>query len=383
MQENKILFIVVFVILLLLAKPSQNKYQKKNCIVLITVILTLFSGLRSWYMGDCIHYCNVFVACNVPGWNIASNNTDTIGLQVLFRIAGQLEIGFEGCLLIIAAFIAISLGIVVYRYSTSVYWSYLIYLAMGFYLFTLSGLKQSVAMGFCMLAMMAVFEDKPIRFILLVILASLFHIPAIAFIIVYPIAHKKIDGGYFLLLAIMAAGVFLYRNQIVAWAAEIYYENELTFQEAEGIGGRFLMMLFIMGVSLVLRPLKNRDVRYREVFNVMVLAAIVQSFSVYDNVFTRFADYYYQFVVLFFPMMMQSGDAQAIEQPERKYEIRYFTKESYQIIGAGITLFAIVFYWRYIEQSSALLSKFHFFWQVDGVSSSMELLQRSIRQWGK
>ena len=254
---------------------------------------------------------------------------------------------------------------------------------MGFYIFTFSGLKQTVAMAFCMLAMIAVFDNKPLRFILFVVLAMMFHIPAIAFIVVYPVAHKKIDGVYFVLLGVIAAAVFLYRNQIVSWVSKMYYENETAFQQAEGIGGRFLMMLFIMGVALILRPIKNRDEKYRKIFNVIVIAAIAQTFSVYDNVFTRLADYFYQFIILFIPMMLQPGEDQAMEQPERKYQIRYYTWRSYQLIGLGITLFAIYFYWHTVNNSSALLANFHFFWQTTDVDSSMELLKRSIEQWGR
>lgn len=383
MQEQKVLFIFLLIFLLIYSVKQRTALQKKRCIIFLTVILTLFSGLRSWHMGDCIHYCNEFVACNVPGWDIAADRTDTIGLQLLYRFAGWTGIGFEGCLFIIAAFVAVSLGLLVYKYSPSVYWSYIIYLSMGFYIFTFSGLKQSVAMAFCMLAMIAVFENRPVQFVIFVVLAMVFHIPAIAFIIVYLVAHKKIDVSYFLLLGIMVAAVFLYRNQIVSWVSEMYYENETAFQQAEGIGGRFLMMLFIMGVALILRPLRNRDEKYRKVFNVMVLAAIAQTFSVYDNVFTRLADYFYQFIIIFIPMMLQPGEDQVLEQPERKYQIRYYTRQSYQLIGLCITVFAVYFYWHTLGQSSALLADFHFFWQTTDVDSSMELLQRSIEQWGR
>lgn len=381
MQEQKALFIFLLFFLFFYSTKQGAVLQKKRCIIFLTVILTLFSGLRSWYIGDCIHYCNEFVACNVPGWTITADKTDTIGLQLLYRFAGGTGIGFEGCLFIIAAFVAISLGMLVYKYSPSVYWSYIIYLSMGFYIFTFSVLKQSVAMAFCMLAMMAVFENRPFRFILFVTLATTFHIPAIIFIVVYPVAHKKVNVLYFLMFGVMFAAVFLYRNQIVSWVSEMYYENETTFQQSEGIGGRFLMMLFIMGVGLFLRPLKNRDENYRKVFNVMMLAAIAQTFSVYDNVFTRLADYFYQFIILFIPMMLQPGEEQAMEQPNRKYQIRYYTRRSYLLIGLGITLFAIYFYWRTVNGNSALLADFHFFWQTTDIDSSMELLQKTIEEY--
>ena len=50
----------------------------------------------------------------------------------------------------------------------------------------------------------------------------------------------------------------------------------------------------------------------------MVVAAMLQMFSGFDNVFTRLTDYYFQFVILYLPMMLYTeeddaeGDNQAI-----------------------------------------------------------------------
>ena len=94
----------------------------------------------------------------------------------------------------------------------------------------------------------------------------------------------------------------------------------------------------------------------------MVLAVIIQTFAVYDNVFTRLADYFFQFSVLFIPFMLQSGEEQAVEYPGHKREIRYFTSRSYLLVQLCITIFAIGYYFYYIDGNAALLQEFHFFW---------------------
>ena len=65
---------------------------------------------------------------------------------------------------------------------------------------------------------------------------------------------------------------------------------------------------------------------------------------------------------------MESGDHQAMVQPERRYEIRYFTHRSYLLIGLAITLFALWYYNSYIESSQAILQDFRFFWEIDPYS---------------
>lgn len=382
MGANKWLIFVIMAITLVYAMGKKNRLEKKHCIQIVTIILTCFSGFRSWRMGDMFHYCNTYLECNMPNWQLSYVvNGDTIGLQLFLRSAGQMGISFEVCLFLIAAFVAITLGILVYRYSPSPYWSYVIYLAMGFYISTFNVLKQAIAMGFIVLAMVAVIERKPAPFLLWVFIASLFHTPALVFLVAYPFANKQIDWSYFLMIVIMAAAVFLFRDEIVRQIGSVYYEDRVEFEAAQILGGRAIMMVMILAVALIFRPLRNYDTLYRQVFNIMILAVIIQCFSVYDNVFTRLADYFYQFVMLFIPLMLQSGWEQARIYPSHAEEIRYWPPKILFIVQMGITLFSVWYYFSTVNGSSALLSGFHFYWEETGVSS-LELLEEALNNFG-
>ena len=352
------------------AFSKKSRINKKHCIQLVTIILTLFSGLRSWKMGDVYHYCYAFQHCNDAAWKLDFTSRDTIGLQLLFRLVGQLHLEFGACLFLIAAFTAIVLGIFVFRYSTSPYLSYLIYICLGNYIFTMSALKQTISMGFIMLAMIAVIESKPRRFVLLVVFAALFHTPALIFLPAYIIARKKIDAIYFLGLVAIAAAILLFRNQIVNFAAGLYYEGELKYDAAERVGGKFLVMLGILAAAMIIHPLKKSSLVYRNLFNVTVLAAILQSFSVYDNVFTRLADYYFQFFPVFVPLVLDDrtvrdqGNESAL--PIIGYGLPYKLCAAAVVV---ITIGSVLFYVSTLNGCEALLREFHFFWENDALFS--------------
>lgn len=382
MNENKWLIFVIMAITLAYAVGRKSKQDKKRCIQVVTIVLTCFSGFRSWRMGDVFHYCNAYVGCNLPSWNFRFvENGDTVGLQLFFRTAGQMGISFEVCLFLIAAFVAITLGVLVYRYSPSPYWSYVMYLAIGFYIASFSMLKQIIAMGFIMLAMIAVIERQPGRFLLWVAVAAIFHTPALIFLVAYPFANKRINLSYFLILFSIVAGIFLFRDRIVQWISSVYYDDSIEFEAAEILGGKVVVMVMILLIALIFRPLRNYDTLYCQTFNIMILAAIVQCASVYDNVFTRLADYFYQFVVLFIPLMLQSGWEQAKKYPQHSGVIRYWPPKLMFLVQFGITLFSLWFYMANVNGSSALLKDFHFFWQVDG-ASSRELLEQALGTFG-
>ena len=364
MEENRWLFFVILTITAIYAIGQKTKLNKKRCIQAVTVILTCFSGFRSYQMGDVFHYAYAYQTCTSPGWTLDLGSNDTVGLQLLFYGAGKIGLNFQACLFIIAAFVAITLGVLIYKYSPSPFWSYAMYLGMGFYIASFNILKQIIAMGFIVLALMCILENKPIRFVLLVVIASLFHLPSVIFLVAYPFAKKKIDTTFFFIIVLTIVLVFSFRDQIVEQASTLYYEGDMAFENTETIGGRVIMMAIILILGLVMRPIREYDKIYSQIFNIMVLAVVVQTFSVYDNVFSRLADYFYQFVVVFIPLMLQPGWEQAEQYPEHVNEIRCYDKKLYQMIYILILIFTIVYYFAYINTSSALLSNFRFFWRT-------------------
>lgn len=342
--------------------------RKKRVVGVITAAMTLFSGFRSWWMGDLIKYYTLYRNCNGTNWqSTLTDNWSNMGIRIFFRLAGAVGVSYDVCVFIIAAFAAVSLGIIVYRYSTSPFVSYLMYIAMGFYIFTFSGLKQTIAMGFLCFAMMSLLENRWKSFLIWTLVGGLFHAPALVFLLAYPFAHKKIDRWYLLFLVTGFAVVFLFRDWLVKFLAELYNDDAdaYSINDTRIVGGRFLMMLIILALGYYLRPVRRRDAVYAKVFNVMVLAALFQTFSVYDNVFSRLADYFFQFIVVFLPMAVRPRGGLAAETAQAESPGYYRRRDIYTIALVAISIYAVYYYHGYIESSYSLLKDFKFFWQID------------------
>lgn len=360
------MFIVIMVICMLYAIRGSGRKDKRQCVIIITIILTFFSGFRTWWMGDLIKYYTQYVACNGENWKeVITSGSENFGLRFFFHYAGALGISYDNCILIISAFVAASLGVLVYRYSPSPFWSYTMYIAMGFYLFTYSGLKQTVAMGFLIFASMAMFERKYWKYLVFVVIGGLFHAPAFIFLAAYPFCRQKLNYRYILVLIALVAAIALFRTQIVNFMNEIYYDEADSFSDTNEVGGRFIVMVLIMLMGVILRPLHKWDRIYLQVFNLMVLAAALQTMSVFGNVFTRLADYYYQFIVLYMPMILQTGRSQAREMPQHRAEIRYWHPNNYLLLGIAIVAFSFWFYGNQIEGAYLILKDYVFRWEID------------------
>ena len=362
------LLLLIGVLLIAILYPFKPTLKRKKTIVqTITVVLSLFSGLRSWWMGDLIKYYTLFRRCNGADWRAAlTENWSNMGIRVFFRIAGAVGISYDVCIFIFAAFAAISLGFVIYRYSASPFISYLMYIGMGFLIFTYSGLKQTIAMGFLCFAMNCLLEGHWKGFVLWTLIGGFFHAPALVFLLAYPFAYKKIDEWYLIFLASGFILVLVLRDRIVALLSKLYFDDVDAFDiSSRFVGGRFLMMLLILAVCYYLRPVRRNDATYAKVFNVMVLSALLQTFSVYNNVFTRLTDYVFQFIVIFLPMALFPPGGLAAEKAELESPGYYRYKEIYTAATVAITAYAVYYYIGLIDSSYMLLKDFRFFWQIN------------------
>lgn len=299
-------YIVLMVIILGLVMPQEGK-RRKSYIVLMAILHSFVCGFRYMYLtGDLRNYAADYYDIVRYGWfssEVVQEGRNT-GFFWMMKFVSTLTNGnFQIFLILITLIIEVTLAVMIYRYSPCPWLSYLVWNCMGFYITGFSAIKQALAMAFIMCAMMAIFEENLKKYLLFILLATAIHMPAIAFLPAYWIAKNKINFvtviGY-----LMAGGViYLFRNQLVAVVAAIYYEEEQLemFNTAGGLGGRFFVLVLILLCGIILKGFKERN--FQSVFNVIAIAAIFQMFSSFDNVFTRFADYYFQFAVLYIPMI--------------------------------------------------------------------------------
>lgn len=363
-----ILAIVMIVTLVYSDKGCGNRNIKKKIIEFITLVMSLFLGVRTWWMADLTKYHTQYLSCGGDDWReVVFGDFENMGLRLFFRLEYVLTDGnYQIALIIIAFFCMSCLGFVIYKYSVSPYWSYVMYITMGFYFFTFSGLKQSIAMAFLLLAFSGIIEQKLGYYIVMVLAAAFFHSPALIFLPAYVLVRKRIDKTYWLYLATLFAIFFLFQNKLVSFLSEMYYEEDLTLGVDGTVGGRFLMMLVMLVCGIIFRPPSEKDYVYNRVFNVTVFATLLQSFAMFGNEFSRLADYYFQFVILYVPFIFEYRQGRERHQLSMNAESAalQFNWKSYQLIYFGVTVFSIWYFYNYIKGDISGILDYKFFWEV-------------------
>jgi hypothetical protein len=104
----------------------------------------------------------------------------------------------------IAALFCFAIGRLFSCYSTEPLLGFLALVSLNFLYFTITGLRQAVAVSFVIIAYTSLRNRRVARFVLLVVLGSLFHSSALVFLLAYPLSRMRLGWRQF---ATVASGI--------------------------------------------------------------------------------------------------------------------------------------------------------------------------------
>lgn len=341
-----------------------NRAHNKAYVIVASLLLFSIYGLRNSYAignDSAGVYLHIFQRIQQMTWGEALEYNDVnVGFFLLNKAFAEL-FGNDYQLFVssIALFVTICFGRLIYRYSPNPLQSILYHLGLLLFTFHFSALKQSIAMAFLMLAFDCVMEQKLFRFLLTVILASFFHFPALVFLPAYWFAKLHPGRSYLFLFAIVLLLTYLFRNQIINLMLGLYRDDGTTadLSGVQFLRTKALIMIVIVIAAVIFRKPTQEDRQYNTLLIFMGIAVVFQTFCGYNNIFERLADYFFQFAVIFIPMVF---DRTADRQPLigwRLMDVIDFAAP-YMFCGYGV--------YRFITTctSDSMLYPFKFFFEV-------------------
>ena len=192
---------------------------------------TLFiMGWRSvTYTDDNIAYA-VFYQLNAQmslqdAWNnVLEGNGKDPCFYLLGNVLSSLGFTYRGWFVFIATVFLGGGCYLMYHRSRSYSLSMFFLIALGYFYFAMTGLRQAMAMGLCYIAFEFVCRRKFWWFLLFTFLAGLMHSSAFVFFIMYPLSFMKVDILKYavldlgaLLAALLFPGLLGYLVQNFAW----------------------------------------------------------------------------------------------------------------------------------------------------------------------
>ena len=161
-------------------------------------------------------------------------------------------------------------------YSNNISISLILFCCLGFMLFSMTGLRQTLAMGCTMGALYSLLKSRRFLFAILVFLGTLFHKTAIVFILLYPLIKIPLSKRYLFIYVIfgMIAYVLSIKYLPILMVSEIDPRLADYLQSDSSLNYSGLIRQFMCFIISFLLLGKKREIPVNRIFLLMSLVGI-------------------------------------------------------------------------------------------------------------
>lgn len=340
---------------------DSNEKNKKRYVFLSGIAMFVVMGLRHKYVGyDTMQYLERYRVSERYEWSYFLDIRKWLKYELGFTLIGKIlqtfRVGEQLYLILYALFISVCVSVLVYRWCKNPFFGFYLHTTIGLFTMSMSGIRQSIACCICWLGIHYILEKKPIRFFLLVLLASTFHQSAIFFLVFYFARYVKINKVSGWLLWLFSLNFLFQKNFLVTIFT--YFVPE-KYDVYGLVNDKYPINPVLVGVALLISAFclffwerkktveKQEDSLYSLCFCGSLLYAIITMMSLSSNMIGRMSQYFYIFnVILLGNIITEISD----------YKTRYV------VFLATILLPGYMFF----KAQSLGISPYYFFWQTYG-----------------
>ena len=232
------LIFILYIILCLYYMPIcnnaiqlNNQQKLQQPIIIMAIVAIIIGGLRNPYMGSgdggtyksYFEYYKQIPLINIVQHAFNSWENDE-SYYILSKIFSLVIPSFQIWMTTLCIIYILPCSIIIYKWSKNPPLSFIYLLLMGNYIFTWNGLKQNIAMSLCLIALIALIENKYKIFALLFVIAFTFHISAIVFLLIF-IAIKMPVKSWNLALIALIFLITLFAPAIIKKILSLFFSN--------------------------------------------------------------------------------------------------------------------------------------------------------------
>ena len=174
---------------------------------ILLLALILFSGLRTTY-NDTSTYMHAYRLVDVSKFNLLMLFEPYGGFELFQIILKKFISGNPQILILVSSIITNVIYVCFFsKYSKNFGLTILSYFVLGPYVFSMAGIKQILAMSFCLFAIDNLLKERKVKFVLWILFAMTFH-PYIVCMLILPIFkngimnQKLIIYTFFIIIAV-------------------------------------------------------------------------------------------------------------------------------------------------------------------------------------
>ena len=299
---------------------TQDKMKKRIYLTICGLCIIFVMGLRSRFSGsgDTNAYCNLFERIQKTGMglldviDIRRSESGLLfseeGFSVYVWLLANIFSNSQWLLIITAIIVTVCTLKFISKHSSDVVVSIVMYITLGLFTFNMNGLRQGVAMSFCLLAYDFIKDKKFIPFVLVILLAMSFHKSSLIFAFAYLLAYMKPKWNY-IYAFIIALVLFVTFADDISFLYDSMTGEGYFGGDSFDSGGYIIVAIYLITIAVALLFNKKWD---KSIFLPLLLTIMGLSFYVIRymslQIYERISYYFFYFTILTLPAVISKFD---------------------------------------------------------------------------
>lgn len=253
--------------------------------IFTVVWMTLLMGLRSSTVGiDTIQYENRYN--NFEYMLNSSRYASEAGFNIFNYIFNKLGFSFQMYLVVVSLILMVLL-LSFFKSSKNQFFSIYIFITIGVFVMFMSGMRQSLAVVFCLTSLKFINDKKFIRAILLIALAISFHNSAFIFVIMLLLYKIRLSKKQVAIMLLIASASLFYWRLIIGIMPYFMPVRYTDYALEIGYQMNNLLLVVAIAIPVFCLVMNVRDIEEDGKFNHMT--SLLFCMSAFNILFTIMA----------------------------------------------------------------------------------------------
>lgn len=280
---------------------SGESYQYRSgrqFAIISGAILSLSAGLRYCVGTDYGNYCNMWWRY-INSWKTDIFTFNEPGFSLLTKAASLVYNNYASMFFVVSILTVFFYVRTLYRYSPAFGSAIAIYILYGEWQHSFNGIKQYLAAAIVFAGYVYLKDRKLFRYIIVVLIASSFHISALVMIPVYFFCDRKVTLRNVALLVIIGVVISFSYERIFSVVGDIDASFSVNEYVLEGVKWqRVLLAFYPLALAYLIRHYFAYDSNLRYTFNIALVNAVIMVACMNSRYLTRFSYYTQIYAVL-------------------------------------------------------------------------------------
>lgn len=327
----------------------KDKVKKNKVITIVSAIaIVLIQGLRHYAVGTDIatYLYGLRLSEHMNFWAGETLYNFGLGYSIYSKIFAMLNVTDTQYLFIVAITIILPITYVLIKNSRMPALSILMYICLGFFMFTFSGVRQSIALAITFYSFRFIKDRKLLMFLLCLGLATLFHKSAMVFGVAYFLYPLKFKIKHLIFNFCFLIFILIFKEQIFNYLFWFYKRSNVVIENT-GAYKMFLFMILIYISTFFLWRNDSDNLLLNAYRNYLFIAIIIQSFASMSNTIMRVGYYYFIFIILLIPEIIMK---------HKDYRVRF-------LMTSIVVLLSLLFFQFQVGSGYLNVNPYKFFWE--------------------